>query len=875
MLVSSRRISNRPDDLMTDNENIEVETTQEAPVRRGSGALIGRFLAVGLFVALGTFAVIQSISGDKAEPGDSSNLENSHSFVGNESEPESSVPDDVESPLDKSIASKPPSMPFTPVVKTSNTFLKPATTPLAAAAKQTSGTFGDGAASPPAPKTPPLNRIAMKQDGSALSRFGTGGPAIPPQVSGTISSLKDKVSSATQSTANRFNQIRSGLNDTASDATGRAKSAFGGAATSASDAASRFGAPKPPVVSTGSPFTQQPASNPIEAKSTLGSGSDKRPFSANPPRTGAFQSKPLNPISATTTQQARTPAVPPQPRAGGTTFPAKSSGTPSGLPRDPFSQTRSRSNVNSESTSRGTTFPPRNTTPPVTRNQTTRPPQRKAIPPQRTALPPQRTATPSSTSRAPAVQANYVSPKPGDRQYEGVQSPSMIIQKFSPREIQVNQTADFEVKIRNVGRVTVDDVLVVDQIPDGAEFIDANPKTTSRSRNGELKWQLGSMKPGEERTILLQLKPTVAGEIGSVAQFYFGSRATNRTKVTQPKLRITHTADPKILIGDDVVFDVIVENTGSGAAKDVVIQEEVPELLEYQDGSRELEYEIGTLQPGQSKRVKLGLRAARIGQLKNIMFASAKGGIQAEHTTDIEIIAPKLTTSSEGPTQRYIKRQVAHTFTVANNGTAAATNLRLIARLPSGLRFVDANNRGRYDRNSHSVVWQMRDLSAGGSGDVEVRTSPIEAGDQNIKFEASADLNQTSETVQNLTVKHLVDVFFDIDDVVDPIEIGGDTRYRIRMINQGTQAASNVQIQVDFPPGLEPTSVDGDLRNQIRGQQIVFEPITSLRIGEEMNVTISAKGRTDGDHRVVVNMQTDGRSTPVSKQETTRVYPDR
>ena len=117
------------------------------------------------------------------------------------------------------------------------------------------------------------------------------------------------------------------------------------------------------------------------------------------------------------------------------------------------------------------------------------------------------------------MQANRVSPKPGDRQYEGVQAPSMIIQKSSPREIQVNQTADFEVKIRNVGRVSVDDVLVVDQIPTGAEFVDANPKPTSQSRIGELQWQLGTMKPGEERTILLQVKPTEPGEIGSVAQF--------------------------------------------------------------------------------------------------------------------------------------------------------------------------------------------------------------------------------------------------------------------------------------------------------------------------------------------------------------------
>jgi uncharacterized repeat protein (TIGR01451 family) len=473
------------------------------------------------------------------------------------------------------------------------------------------------------------------------------------------------------------------------------------------------------------------------------------------------------------------------------------------------------------------------------------------------------------------MQASRVSPKPGDRQYEGVQSPSLIIQKFSPKEIQVNQTADFEVKIRNVGRVSVDDVLVVDQVPEGARFIDANPKPSSRSRTDELRWQLGTMNPGEERTILLQLQPTVAGEIGSVAQFYFGGRATNRTKVTQPQLKITHTADPKVLIGNDVIFDVIVENTGNGPAKDVFIQEEVPELLEYQDGSRELEYEVGTLQPGQSRRLKLGLKAARIGRLKNIMFASAKGGLQARHETDIEIIAPKLTTTSEGPTRRFIKRKATHTFTVANQGTAAATNLRLIARLPSGLRFVDANNRGRYDRNSHSVIWQMRDLAAGGSGDVEIVTTPIEAGEQNIKFEAAADLNQRSETVQALNVDHLIDVFFDIDDVVDPIEIGAETQYRIRLVNQGTQAASNVQLQIDFPNGLEPTAVNGDLRNQIRGQQIVFEPITSLRSGEELKVSVQATGRAQGDHRIVVNMQADGRDTPVSKQETTRVYSDR
>jgi uncharacterized membrane protein len=110
---------------------------------------------------------------------------------------------------------------------------------------------------------------------------------------------------------------------------------------------------------------------------------------------------------------------------------------------------------------------------------------------------------------------------------------------------------------------------------------------------------------------------------------------------------------------------------------------------------------------------------------------------------------------------------------------------------------------------------------------------------------------------------------------VDPIEIGSDTRYRLRVVNQGTKAATNIQIQVDFPDGLLPTAVNSSLRNAIRGQQVVFEPINSMSPRDEISIIIEARGQSAGDHRVVVNMRTDGRSSPVSKQETTNVYSDR
>jgi uncharacterized membrane protein len=169
----------------------------------------------------------------------------------------------------------------------------------------------------------------------------------------------------------------------------------------------------------------------------------------------------------------------------------------------------------------------------------------------------------------------------------------------------------------------------------------------------------------------------------------------------------------------------------------------------------------------------------------------------------------------------------------------------------------------------------MPELRQGVAGTVEITTIPVSVGQQNIKFEAEADLKLFSSTDHQLVVEHLVDIFFDIDDAIDPIEVGSDTSYQMRVVNQGTKTASNVQLQVDFPPGLFPDSVDGNLRHQIKGQRVIFEPISSMPPGQEVTMSINATGKSPGDHRVVANIRADGREVAFSKEDTTRVYADR
>ena len=333
----------------------------------------------------------------------------------------------------------------------------------------------------------------------------------------------------------------------------------------------------------------------------------------------------------------------------------------------------------------------------------------------RPSLAPSNLGTPASTSSLNVITQST----PGDRKFEGVQSPTVTIEKIAPREIQVNQPADFELVVKNVGRIPAKNVKVFDQIPTGTELIQTTPRS-SRGQNNQINWDLDTLNPGQEKRIKIQLRPIRPGEIGSVAQVTFSAVASMRTKVTKPELAIRHETESKVLIGDTVVLNIDVKNEGDGPAKNVIIQEDIPEGLEFSEGFRELEYEVGTLGPGQSRKVRLELRAAKIGKYRNILVAHAGGGLQTQHAVDVEVVAPMLQASGDGPTRRFLNREATHRFAVRNSGTANATNVELVCRLPNGLKYISANNRGKYDENSHSVYWSLAELGAGLVANVEV-----------------------------------------------------------------------------------------------------------------------------------------------------------
>jgi uncharacterized repeat protein (TIGR01451 family) len=283
---------------------------------------------------------------------------------------------------------------------------------------------------------------------------------------------------------------------------------------------------------------------------------------------------------------------------------------------------------------------------------------------------------------------------------------------------------------------------------------------------------------------------------------------------------------------------------------------------------------VGDLKPGESRQLQLHLKAVQPGVIANLITARAEANLHTEHRFNLEVTAPQLDLSLSGPKRRYLEREATYQFSVSNGGTAPAQQVELVAYLPQGLKFVNANNAGRYDAATRAVYWRMDELPIKSRGMVELVTLPVKPGQFSIKVRSAAQRGLVTEKEQPVMVEGLASVLFQLSHTKDPLEIGGETTYEISVVNQGSKASNNLQISVMLPAELKPVAADGPTRFNIENNRVVFEALPQLAPKTVAAFHVRAKGLRAGDLRVRCQLSTDDMQQPVVKEESTRVYAD-
>ncbi len=463
--------------------------------------------------------------------------------------------------------------------------------------------------------------------------------------------------------------------------------------------------------------------------------------------------------------------------------------------------------------------------------------------------------------------------RPGGRHLEGPQTPELLLEKKAPPEIQVGAPATFQIVVRNTGAVAAQQVQVHDLVPSGAMLVRTKPEAQV-SGDADVVWSLGTLEPKDERVMEMEIIPQREGEIGSIASLTFRADASARSTVTKPELHLELSGPREVMIGDHVTLTVRVTNVGSGVASRVLLYDPLPVELKHPAG-REVEFDVGELQPNESREIELVLKADRPGRVTNQVMAKGEGNVGTQAALKLEIVAPALEVAMDGPRKRYLERKATYTLSVANPGTAPAREVQLISHLPRGIEFVSANNRGRYDNDTHAVYWSLAELPEGEVGTVKLVTLPVERGQHRIRLEGRAESDLEDRREEVIVVEGLSAIFFEVADVEDPVEVGGETEYEIRVVNQGTESATNIRLAGLVPRQLQILSADGPTRHQIDDDgRVFFEPLPRLAPKADTTYRVKVRGQQAGDQRFRVQLQSDEMDSPVTKEESTRIYAD-
>jgi uncharacterized repeat protein (TIGR01451 family) len=253
----------------------------------------------------------------------------------------------------------------------------------------------------------------------------------------------------------------------------------------------------------------------------------------------------------------------------------------------------------------------------------------------------------------------------------------------APVEVQPEKEIEYQLTVENVSSVEAHHVTVRDRLPRGITHVRAKPEPTKKlpPKDGvtDLLWEIGTLKAGERKEIVVAFQPGETEEVRNNAYVQFEHGQTIKTRIAKPSLGLRIVVPPRAVLPDPIALRLEVTNTGSMPAKDVVLTDELPDSLVYGsskpalDGSEKpLVWKLGTLKPREMRRVELQVIPTKAGTFTNKAEVKAAGGVSRKARADITVGEAKLKVNKAGPHQRPLDRAAPFPIPVSNLGTVPA-----------------------------------------------------------------------------------------------------------------------------------------------------------------------------------------------------------
>jgi len=302
----------------------------------------------------------------------------------------------------------------------------------------------------------------------------------------------------------------------------------------------------------------------------------------------------------------------------------------------------------------------------------------------------------------------------------------------------------------------------------------------------------------------------------------------------------------------------------------------------------ELSIPVGAILPAMSTRKK-----GKVDLLRNVLWAGKKPIDAYEFSfisgeTRYRIVTPKacsnfwaeeklprpiadLALSCEAPTESPSHKSVTVCNTLANQGELSDSMVRLLMSIPAGAS-LESVSPAASTRDSEAVAWTFEKLAAGEKQSVCATFTPSHLGQAVFNSTAAGKRASSVGSQCETRVFGIPAVLLEVIDLADPILVGKDVVYVIRVLNQGTLPLTNVKVIASMESGQRFLSGTGASEVSQLDNLITPAPILLLNPQETVEWQIVVKAEAAGDVRLNVGLLADQFSRAIMETEATFQY---
>jgi uncharacterized repeat protein (TIGR01451 family) len=437
----------------------------------------------------------------------------------------------------------------------------------------------------------------------------------------------------------------------------------------------------------------------------------------------------------------------------------------------------------------------------------------------------------------------------------------MQIGKNMPAEVAFGE--EFMYEINTKALACAGDIVVTDIVPEGAAYVRSEPP--AQVDGNRLTWRISEMDAGQAQTLKVWVKAQREGTLASCATVHALPRACGSTKVGRAQIAIAKTGPETAILGSDFSYNIVVSNKGTSMARSVVVTDELPEGLTNPNGRR-LSFNVGDLGPGQSKQIAVPVKAAARGRHCNVAKVTTANAGEANAEACTTVLQPGLKLVKTGTKEQFLSRVAKYDIVVSNTGDTTLNGVTVTDTAPAATTIVAAPGA---TVTGKTATWNVGSLRPKEEKAFTISLTTGQAGNHcNSAVAATTEgLRQTAEACTLWS--GIGAVLLEVVDDPDPIIVGDETTYTIRVTNQGTANLNNVKTSFVCDAETQPTTASA---GTVSGQAVTFPTVRTLPPKQSFTYTVKVKGVKAGDSRNRVTITSDEIPKPVVEEESTTVY---